>query len=139
MLSEREARARFAASRVARLATVAPSGAPHLVPITFAVEGDVVYTAVDHKPKTSPNLARLRNIAQNPRVALLADEYRDDWSQLWWARVDGEASVVTDAVSLQHPIDALVARYEQYAERRPTGPVIVIRATRWSGWAAAEA
>ncbi|MFC4243003.1 TIGR03668 family PPOX class F420-dependent oxidoreductase [Gryllotalpicola reticulitermitis] len=136
-LGEDEARSRFAAARVARLATVTGEGAPRLVPITFAVEGDLIYTAVDHKPKTTRRLSRLGNIAQNPRVALLTDEYAEDWSRLWWVRVDGVANVVTDAGGLTHPIDALVARYEQYAQHRPQGPLIVIRATGWTGWAAA--
>ena len=137
-LSESEARARLAAARVVRLATVGADGEPHLVPITFAVEGDLIYTAVDHKPKSTPNLRRLRNIAQNPRVALLADEYSDDWTRLWWVRVDGEASVAADAASTAHPIDVLVARYEQYTAHRPAGALIVIRATRWTGWSASD-
>jgi len=136
-LSVGEARARFGSARVARLATVAGDGSPHLVPVTFAVDGDLIYTAVDHKPKATRDLKRLRNIAQNPRVALLADEYGDDWARLWWVRIDGEASVVTDAASLTRPIDLLVARYAQYAEHRPAGPLIVVRAARWTGWSSA--
>jgi len=135
-LSEADARARFAVARVARLATADASGAPLLVPIVFAVEGELIYTAVDHKPKSSHRLRRLRNIADNPRVAVLADSYGDDWAALWWVRVDGCAEVLTDADAVRHPIDALVARYEQYHARRPVGPVIAIRAARWSGWSA---
>ncbi len=134
-LSETDARERLASAPVARLATVRSDGSPHVVPVTFAVEGDVVYTAVDHKPKTTRSLLRLDNIARHPRVALLADQYSDDWDQLWWVRVDGLASVVADADEARHPIDALVERYEQYRERRPAGPAIVIRVDHWSGWA----
>ena len=72
------------AARVARLATVSATGQPHLVPVTFAVDGDMIYTAVDHKPKTTTRLRRLANIAANPQVTLLADHYADDWDQLWW-------------------------------------------------------
>lgn len=133
-LTDDETRARLAAARVARLATVGEGGLPHLIPITFAVEGELIYTAVDHKPKTTSNLRRLRNITQHPRVALLADQYSDDWAKLWWVRVDGQARVVSEADEMQHPIDALAARYEQYRSRRPDGPVIVIRAERWTGW-----
>jgi PPOX class probable F420-dependent enzyme len=104
------------------------------VPITFAVEGDLVFTAVDHKPKSTRRLRRLRNIAQNPRVALLADEYSEEWAQLWWVRADGIAEVIEDAEGMRHPVDALVERYEQYREHRPEGPVIVIRVDSWSGW-----
>ena len=136
-LSEDEARARFGSVRVVRLATVGADGAPHLVPITFAVDGELIYTAVDHKPKSTQRLQRLRNIAQNPRVALLADEYSDDWDALWWVRVDGLAHVMTDAGELRHPLDVLAARYGQYRDRRPDGPVIAIRARRWTGWSAA--
>jgi PPOX class probable F420-dependent enzyme len=135
-LSDAEARARMGEARVARLATAGGDGSPHLVPITFAVEGDLIYTAVDHKPKASRALRRLRNIAQNPRVALLADEYGEAWEKLWWVHVDGRAEVVTDAAAMRHPIDELVARYSQYRAHRPEGPVIVIRAERWVGWAA---
>ena len=88
-LAADEARQRFADAAVARLATVGPAGQPHLVPVTFAVDGDHIYTAVDAKPKTTANLRRLRNIAGNPRVAVLADHYEADWDGLWWARAPG--------------------------------------------------
>ena len=133
-LSEGDARARLSAVRVATLATIGDDGNPHLVPITFAVENDLIFTAVDHKPKTTPRLRRLRNIEQNPRVALLANHYSDDWQELWWVRVDGLASVTAQAEEIQHPIDLLVRRYEQYSARHPDGPVITIRADRWTGW-----
>jgi PPOX class probable F420-dependent enzyme len=133
-LSEEEARTRLSGARVARLATAGSEGQPHLVPVTFAVEGDLIYTAVDHKPKKSANLRRLRNIRENPRVALLADRYDDDWDMLWWVRIDGWASVVEDERGRQGPLDLLADRYEQYRRRRPAGPVIMIRADRWKGW-----
>ena len=133
-LTEDEARRRLAGARVARLATAGGDGQPHLVPVTFAIDGDLIYTTVDHKPKKSPNLRRLRNIRENPRVALLADYYDDDWDVLWWVRIDGWASVVDDAQGLQDPLDVLCERYAQYREHRPAGPVIVIQADRWKGW-----
>ena len=105
-----------------------------MVPVTFAVDGDLIYTAVDFKPKKSANLRRLRNIRENPRVALLADHYAEDWDELWWARVDGWASVVEDEQALQDPLDVLVQRYEQYRDHRPAGTVIVIQADHWKGW-----
>jgi PPOX class probable F420-dependent enzyme len=129
-----DARARLESVRVATLATVGDDGRPHLVPIVFAVEGDLIHTAVDHKPKSTRNLRRLRDIAQNPRVALLADHYSEDWDELWWVRAEGAASVIVDADGLQHPIDALVRRYEQYRTQRPEGPVITIQVERWTGW-----
>jgi PPOX class probable F420-dependent enzyme len=133
-LTEEEAQRRLARARVARLATAGGDGQPHLVPVTFAVDGDLIYTAVDYKPKKSANLRRLRNIRENPRVALLVDHYTDDWDELWWVRVDGWANVVEDERGLQDPLDVLADRYEQYREHRPVGPVIVIQVDRWKGW-----
>jgi len=133
-LTTEDARVRFAAQRAARLATAGRDGQPHVVPVTFAVDGDRICTAVDHKPKTTPNLRRLRNIAENPRVTLLTDHYTDDWAGLWWVRVDGHASVVTDDTAMQPYLDLLAERYGQYRQARPDGPVIVIEAERWTGW-----
>jgi len=133
-LSEWEARRRLAGARVARLATATATGRPHLVPVTFAVDGDRIYTAVDGKPKTTANLRRLRNIAENPQVSLLADHYSDDWRTLWWARADGCAAILTGAADIQRPICLLTARYPQYRASRPGGPVIAIAVTRWTAW-----
>jgi PPOX class probable F420-dependent enzyme len=133
-LTEDDARQRLAAARVARLATVGTDGQPHLVPVTFAVDGDLIYIAVDHKPKTTVNLRRLRNIRENPRVAVLADHYAQDWETLWWVRADGRASVTSAEDVIRRPIDLLATRYEQYRVNRPDGPVIVIQVQRWSGW-----
>jgi PPOX class probable F420-dependent enzyme len=132
-VTEDEARARFARARVARLATVDESGAPHLVPIVFALDGDVLYTAVDAKPKTTTALRRLANIAQNPRVSVLVDHYEDDWTALWWVRADGTARVLDDAERARR---LLVARYDQYVEEPPAGPAIAVEITRWRGWQA---
>jgi PPOX class probable F420-dependent enzyme len=128
-----EARARFAAARVARIATVGRDG-PHVVPVCFAVEGDTIWWAVDHKPKRTLALARLRHIQSDPRVSLLADEYDDtDWSRLWWARADGTARVLDAA---PRAIELLAQRYPQYRDSPPTGPVVETTVRRWSGWAA---
>ena len=120
-------RERFAAARVARLATAGP----HLVPICFALDGDTIWTAVDAKPKRTRALRRLQNIARDPRVSLLVDHYEDDWSQLWWARADGIATVHDDG-----PVALLAARYPQYAADPPAGPFIAIAVEHWSGWSA---
>ena len=127
-------RERFAAARVARLATVGPEEGPHLVPVVFAVVGDTIVSAVDHKPKSTTRLRRLANIESDPRVSLLIDEYDEDWSRLWWVRADGRA-----AVHETWDLAPLVAKYEQYADRVPTGPVIVVEVDRWSGWSAGPA
>ena len=120
-------------ARVARLATVDAAGRPHLVPVVFALDGDTVYFAVDNKPKRSPDLKRLRNIAANPAVTLLVDHYDDDWDRLWWVRVDGSARVVDDSTAA---LELLARKYEQYRSVRPPGPVVAISIDRMTGWQA---
>lgn len=131
-----EARRRLGMARVARLATVTAAGRPHLVPVTFAVDGNAIYTAVDAKPKSTRDLQRLRNLVGNPAAAVLADHYDEDWSALWWARADGQAIVVGDPAAMAAPIRLLSDRYPQYRTQPPGGPVIAIRVDRWSGWSA---
>ena len=130
------ARERFEAATVARLATVGPDGAPHIVPITFAFDGDMIVTAVDGKPKLGTPLRRFRNVAANPRVALLVDAYEADWTRLWWARADGRAVVLADDAELERALAALRERYPQYATVALTGPAMSIEVDRWSGWSA---
>ncbi len=136
-LSDDDARQRFGGARVASLATMSPEGQPHIVPITFAVDGDVIYTAVDFKPKSTPRLRRLSNIHANPRVAVLADQYDEDWSALWWVRADGMAAILDSRAEMTAPTKLLTGRYPQYRDNPPAGPVIAIRVARWTGWAAA--
>jgi len=93
-VSPEQARERFAAARVARLATADRDGRPHIVPIVFALDGDRIYSAVDQKPKRTTALRRLANVAANPNVSLLVDDYDDDWDRLWWVRADGRATVL---------------------------------------------
>jgi PPOX class probable F420-dependent enzyme len=131
-----QARRRLADARHAYLATADADGRPHLVPVTFALLAgavDEIVIAVDHKPKRTHDLRRLRNIAANPQVALLADHYDEDWTRLWWVRADGRARLRTDA-EREPALDALAARYPPYRDRRPAGPVIAVAVTRWSGW-----
>lgn len=152
-MEQGEARGRFAAAPVARLATVDPEGRPHLVPVLFAVRGDEIVTAVDGKPKRSRRLRRLHNIAVSPAVCLLADEYDDDWDRLWWVRADGgarilppgtsETSDASDRADASDASDAYAAaiellrqKYPRYRLQPPDGPVIVITVLHWSGWQA---
>lgn len=131
-----EARHRFAAARLAHLATVGEGGVPHIVPIVFVVVADTIYSAVDAKPKRSHRLRRLENVRANSAVSVLADHYDDDdWSALWWVRADGTGRVLAaGAPEAARAVEALVERYAQYLDQRPDGPVLAIDVTRWSGW-----
>ena len=131
-----EARRRLSGSRDARLATASGDGSPHVVPIVFALQDDTIYFAVDAKPKKTTNLKRLQNIAANPAVSVLVDHYEDDWSRLWWVRVDGTARVITDSAEAERATDLLATRYAQYRIARPGGPVVAIHIDRLTGWAA---
>ncbi|MEO7060347.1 MAG: TIGR03668 family PPOX class F420-dependent oxidoreductase [Lapillicoccus sp.] len=143
------ARVRLSAARVARLATVRPDGQPHLVPIVFALVGDVVWSAVDGKPKSTRALQRLANIEAQPRVSLLVDHYAEDWDTLWWVRVDGHASVVpvtsaagegysgsSEASEALEALEALTEKYAAYVAAPPTGPLVRIAIDRWAAWSA---
>ncbi|HWC12461.1 MAG TPA: TIGR03668 family PPOX class F420-dependent oxidoreductase [Acidimicrobiales bacterium] len=127
-------RERVGAAAVARLATVRPDGRPHVVPITFALVGDTIVTAVDHKPKTTTSLQRLRNIEAHPAASVLVDHYEEDWSRLWWARADGTAQAIHEGPSRQEAVERLVAKYEAYRRQAPRGPVIVLHVHRWAHW-----
>jgi PPOX class probable F420-dependent enzyme len=131
-----EARGRFAACPRAILATVRPDGTPHLVPIVFALVDEVVYSAIDHKPKRSQRLQRLENLRHEPRCALLVDRYDDDWSQLWWVRADGRAEVLEAPNVVAQGAAALIERYPAYQDQAPMGPYLRIEVVRWSGWSA---
>lgn len=133
-----ELRQRVGAARAARLATVDPDGRPHLVPVCFVLLGDVVYHAVDEKPKRHRRLRRLENIQATGRACLLIDEYDEDWSKLWWVRLDGHGRLVDDPAEEAAARTALAAKYPQYVERPPGGPVVAVAVTRWSAWSAAE-
>ncbi len=135
---ESEARRRFAAARVARLATVTPQGAPHLVPVTFVLDGDTVWWAVDDKPKRTRALARLDNISAEPRVSLLVDHYDDDWEALWWVRADGVASATAEGPEAERAVLLLAERYEPYRLQPPEGPVVRVQVRRWRWWSGAS-
>ena len=107
---------------VARLATVDRDGRPHVVPICFVIDGSTLYTAVDEKPKRTRRLRRLENIEANPGVEVVIDHYEEDWSKLWWLRLRGRARIVED----RRAVELLCAKYAQYRERPPAGPVIAI-------------
>jgi PPOX class probable F420-dependent enzyme len=125
------------AARVARLATVNADGAPHLVPFCYVLTegGDVLYSAVDQKPKRTTDLSRLHHIAAEPRVSVLIDHYEEDWGHLWWVRLEGRARRLDPGPEADRALDALAAKYPQYRTDRPQGPVLRLDIDRWAGWA----
>ena len=135
MMDRVDALRRLTGSLSARLATVRPDSTPHVVPIVFAVVGSDVVTMIDHKPKTTQNLQRLRNLEANPRASVLADHYAEDWHQLWWVRADGDARVISDGPEHERAAAALAEKYSQYWDRPPTGPAIIIPMEHVSWWA----
>lgn len=132
-----ELRHRVARAPVARLATIRRDGSPRLVPITFALVDGLLCFAVDAvKPKRDTRLARLDDIARDPRVTLLVDHYEADWAALWWVRVDGTAAVHAEGELRERALDVLAAKYPPYRAARPAGPVVTVTPRRWSGWSA---
>lgn len=130
-----EARRRLAAARIARLATVRTDGRPHIVPIVFDFDGEVVRTIADPKPKRGLDLLRHRNIAANPAVSLLVDAYEESWQAIWWVRADGTARVVEMGPERDETIRRLRAKYPQYAEwTEPFGAASIIRVVRITSW-----
>jgi len=138
-MDEGEAMRLVSHARVARLATIDSEGRPHVVPVVFAADGRHIVTAVDHKPKTTTALKRVGNVAAHPRVSLLVDHYEEDWTRLWWVRVDGEAKTVSTGSEFDDALARLAAKYEQYRDQPPPGPVIVVAVDRVVGWSASAA
>lgn len=130
---------RLAAARSGHLATVRPDGRPHVVVVTFALIDEFAVTAIDHKPKSTRRLQRIANIEANPVASLLVDHYDDDdWTDLWWVRIDGDAAVHREGSLREHAIEALRIKYVQYEERPPEGPVIAVSLEGVSSWASSE-
>jgi len=93
-----------------------------------------VYSAIDAKPKSSRNLRRLQNLIFNSAASLLVDHYDEDWTKLWWVRVDGNGRTVDDNLELGHALDLLSAKYPQYEQTPPPGPVLAIEIETWRMW-----
>jgi PPOX class probable F420-dependent enzyme len=131
-------------ARVARLATLDGTNRPHVVPVCFAYDGKLFYTAIDQKPKRVPRqrLARLQNIRAVPRVALLIDEYDEDWTQLWYILVRGKAKLIPDSAQKERAwaIRKLRAKYSQYTRRMlaDDAPIIRITPERTTAWGKIE-
>jgi PPOX class probable F420-dependent enzyme len=123
---------------VGRLGVLDDEGAPRVLPVVFAVSGGALVTAVDHKPKRRAGyeLARVKWVTASPRAALTVDRYDEDWSRLGWVQALGAVRVI-DAASAPEAIAALTARYSQYRERPPAGPVLSLAPDRLLWWRAA--
>jgi PPOX class probable F420-dependent enzyme len=127
-------------ARVARLATVDSRGRPHIVPVCFAYDGRLIYTAIDQKPKRVPRerLARLENIHAAPGVALLIDEYDDDWTRLWYILIRGRAELIRESAQEERAwaIGNLKAKYPQYGRGMlaEDAPIIRITPERITAW-----
>jgi PPOX class probable F420-dependent enzyme len=133
-----ESLARVAGARVGSLGTIRPDRTPHLVPMVFALTDGSVVTAIDWKPKGAGRLQRLANIDANPTVSFLVHHYSEDWSELWWVRVDGIATIHLSGPVWEEAVAALQAKYDQYRERPPQGEVISIAPTRVSSWSSKQ-
>jgi PPOX class probable F420-dependent enzyme len=131
-----EMRRRVEAARVARLATLAADGTPHLVPFCFVLAGQHLYSAVDRKKKRTTRLQRLANVARDPRVTVLVDHYEEDWTRLWWVSLSGRARELDRDSEAERALQLLAGKYPQYAALPPAGPVLRIEVQRWSGWEA---
>jgi PPOX class probable F420-dependent enzyme len=124
-------------ARVGRLATADAGGRPLVVPVCYAFDGATLYSAVDAKPKRTRDLRRLRNVAENPNVSLVVDDYDEDWSRLRWVIVEGAASVIERGEEFTRAIDLLRAKYPQYramALDRDAGAVVKILPARMLVW-----
>lgn len=133
-----EAFERLSNARVGYLATAGVDRRPHVVPFVFAIVERRIVSAVDHKPKRSPDLRRLRNIAANPAVSVLVDQYEEDWSRLWWVRADGRGRIVSEGSEYRDAVAALVAKYHHYKDKPPDGLVVVIDIEGVIGWTAGQ-
>jgi len=128
------ARRRLGEASVGRLATVTSDGHPHVVPCCFVLWGDVIYTAVDGKPKSGRTLRRIENLEANAAFALLVDHYDDNWSHLWWVRVDGSGRIVSDDGEGSEAVRLLAGKYPQYRDVAIPGPVLALDIGSWTSW-----
>ena len=137
----REEKALISLARVAHLATADAAGAPHLIPVCFAYDGEHVYSALDAKPKRAPlaRLKRVRNILSNPRVALVLDHYEEDWARLWYVLITGTAQIIQEGEEHRYAMGLLRAKYPQYRDMDiDENPVIKISPTRITTWGAMD-
>ena len=135
MLSETQRRF-VETRRVGHLATADAGGAPHLIPVCFALSGDALYVTIDEKPKRQDRpLKRVRNILENPQAAFVVDRYDEDWNRLGWVMLRGRAEILGGGKEHDRAQSLLIERYPQYRAMQLTGlPVIALRIARVAGW-----
>ena len=133
-----EAGSLLAAARVGILGTVQPDGSPHLVPCVFAPHGGVVYIPVDGKRKQTRSLQRLQNLARNASATMLVHHWDEDWTRLWWVRLDGLGRLAESASEIEVARELLLARYNQYDESTRLEPIIVLEVARSRAWQAGQ-
>jgi PPOX class probable F420-dependent enzyme len=120
------------------LGTIGSDGGPRVLPVCFTWAGDVVWTAIDAKPKRTEEPQRLRDIDANPKASFTVDRWDEDWSRLAWLQARGEARVLGEGDETERVLSALADKYSQYASTPLTGPVIRIDVESWVGWSAAS-
>ena len=125
-------------ARIARLGLLDLDKGPRVLPVTFAVASGAIWSAIDQKPKSTPEPARLRFLRNDPRVALTVDRYSDDWDELAWVQVLGKVELL-DATDAGEGMAALAAKYEPYRDAPPPGPVLRLDPRRCLHWRAADA
>ena len=136
VMDDADARRRFGDARVARLATTRADGRPHIVPLCFALDGDTFGVGGRRQAEALPDLLRLANVRAHDQVSLLVDHYDDDWTSLWWVRLDGVAEVVVGGTGHAAAIETLAAKYPQYQSTPPSGAVLRVTVTGLAHWEA---
>jgi PPOX class probable F420-dependent enzyme len=122
--------------RVARLGFVGQDDRPRVLPVTYALHGDAIWSVVDRKPKSAGEPARIRYLRRRPEAALTVDHYSEDWRALRWIQVLGDAEILT-AGDAPGALEALVRKYEPYRAEPPPGPLIRLAPSRFLWWSAA--
>ncbi len=131
----------LANARVGHLATASETGTPHVIPVCFAVDGDLIYSVLDQKPKRTGliKLRRVKNVLANPLATLVVDHYEEDWSRLWYIMVSGRAELLLEGAERASAIPVLRAKYPQYRNMNiGENPVIKISPERVIAWGGGE-
>jgi PPOX class probable F420-dependent enzyme len=125
-------------SRRGVLGTIGPDGNPNVLPVCFTWAGDVLWTAIDGKPKSTGQLQRVRDIRANPHITFMVDRWDEDWNRLAWLQAHATATILSEGLETEKAYAALRDKYHQYEYTELVGPVIRMDVDRWIGWAANE-